>query len=271
MGKCPRRCSKPPRAAPKGAQPPMGRAKHTTECGVSTRGRRLGWRTCLRKGCGRRYRARHWRQRYCQVPFCQRELRRWQVAKRQRKRRATAKGREKHAQAERERRRRKKSEGNSANSSVRNRSRGHAMKKNPPGPMCDRPGCFEPPRASAAPAHYCGDECRQDMRRVRDRERKRKSRKTKVGCVKRRRQCQAPQATRRQRCFTHANNQKNSYQTALGDESHPVRVSGHTAKRTLNSSHSQAKQTLSSSFSQEVSTDDQERDSCSRPRPPPAS
>jgi hypothetical protein len=249
----------------------MGRTKHTTECGVSTRGRRLGWRTCLRKGCGRRYRARHWRQRYCQVPSCQQKLRRWQAAKRQRKRRATAKGREKHAQAERERRRRKKRKGTSANSSVRNRSRGHAMKKIPPGPMCDRPGCFEPPRASAAPAHYCGDECCQAMRRVRDRERKWKCRKGKAGCLKRRRQHQAAQATRRQLCFAHTNNQKNSYQTPLGDESHPVRVSGHTAMRTLNSSHSQTKQTLGSSPCQEVPADDQERDPPSRPRPPPAS
>ena len=90
-------------------QPPMGRIEHTTEAGVSTRGRRLGWRTCLRKGCGRRFQAWHWRQRYCQEPGCLRELQRWQAAKRQRKRRATVEGRAKHAQAERRRRGRKKS------------------------------------------------------------------------------------------------------------------------------------------------------------------
>ena len=110
-------------------QPPMGHIEHTTEAGVSTRGRRLGWRSCLRKGCGRRYQPSHWRQRYCRKPDCLRELRRWQAAKRQRKRRATATGREKHAQAERERRRRKKNQAIGPSGSARGGARGHAIKK----------------------------------------------------------------------------------------------------------------------------------------------
>jgi hypothetical protein len=106
----------------------MGRVQHTTGGRVSTRGQRLGWRTCLRKGCGRSYQARHWRQRYCREPDCLRELRRWQAAKRQRKRRATAEGRAKHAQAERERRRRQKRQATSPSGSVCDGARGHAIK-----------------------------------------------------------------------------------------------------------------------------------------------
>jgi hypothetical protein len=157
MGKCPRRSSDPPRAAPKGATPPMGRIEHTTKPGGSTRGRRLGWRTCLRKGCGRRYQASHWRQRYCRKPDCLRQLRRWQATRRQRKRRATARGREKHAQAERERRRRKKSQGISSSPSVRGDARGHAIKKFLPGRFAIGPAVsnpldlrFELPQATAA-------------------------------------------------------------------------------------------------------------------------
>lgn len=144
MGKCPRRSSNPPRAAPKGATPPMERSEHTTEAGVSTRGRRLGWRTCLRKGCGRRYQARHWRQRYCRKPDCLCELRRWQAAKRQRKQRATVEGREKHAQAERKRRRRKKSQAASPSAPVHDGARGHAIKKFLPGRFATGPAVSNP-------------------------------------------------------------------------------------------------------------------------------
>ena len=135
----------------------MGRIEHTTEVSSLTRGGRLGWRTCLRKGCGRRYQARHWRQRYCRKPDCLRELRRWQAAKRQRKRRATAEGREKHAEAERERRRRKKSQAMSSSLSVRDGARGHAIKKFLPGRFAIGPAVshllelrFELPHTTAA-------------------------------------------------------------------------------------------------------------------------
>jgi hypothetical protein len=142
MGKCPRRSSDPPRAAPRGATPPMGHVEHTTVAGASARGKRLGWRTCLRKGCGRRYQAGHWRQRYCREPDCLRQLRRWQAAKRQRKRRATAEGRQNHARAERERRRRKETHPSSP--SVRDTARGHAIKKFLPGQFAIGPAVLKP-------------------------------------------------------------------------------------------------------------------------------
>ena len=56
----------------------MGHAHLTTGKGVSASGGRLGWRSCLRKGCGRRFQARRYNQRYCQDPECLREVRRWQ-------------------------------------------------------------------------------------------------------------------------------------------------------------------------------------------------
>lgn len=109
----------------------MGSAEHTIEEDRSARGRRLGWRPCLRKGCQNRYQARQYNQRYCQDPECLRELLRWQGAKRQRKRRASPEGRQTHARAERERRERKKSQASSSNknsssSPLCERARGHA-------------------------------------------------------------------------------------------------------------------------------------------------
>ena len=135
----------------------MGHVEHTTAAGTSARGKRLGWRTCLRKGCGRRYQAWHWRQRYCREPRCLRELRRWQASRRQGKRRATAEGRQKHARAERERRQRKKSQAASPSTPVRDGARGHAIKKFPPGRFAIGPAVsnpleprFEPPHTTAA-------------------------------------------------------------------------------------------------------------------------
>jgi hypothetical protein len=241
----------------------MGHMEHTTEVSASTRGRRLGWRTCLRKGCGRRYQARHWRQRYCRKPDCLCELRRWQTAKRQRKRRATAEGRQKHAQAERERRRRKKSQATSPSTLVRDGARGHAIKKFPAGPICDRPGCFEPRRASIrAPAKYCGNECCQAMRRVQNRERKWKSRKTKDDCLKHRWEYQEARAKRRQHLTTGSGDQQGWRQAAASNGGQQaVRVYRHVAKTALTSPHPQ---------DHETPNHDPQTSAPSRPRAPPA-
>jgi hypothetical protein len=66
----------------------------------------------LRKGCRRQYEPRCWNQRYCQDAECQREVRRWQAAKRQAKRRQNARVKAQHAQAEKERRQRAKAVAN---------------------------------------------------------------------------------------------------------------------------------------------------------------
>jgi hypothetical protein len=159
-----------------------------------TTGRRLGWRTCLRKGCGRRYQARQWNQQYCQDPECLRLVRRWHATRRQRARRAAPEGREKHAQVERIRRQRtvgprKPAVDGDSTPTVTAVSAGAWSRSETPLPhvLCDRPGCYEPPRDSRrVAASYCSDACRGAMRQVRDRKRKYLARKTKAGRLKRR-------------------------------------------------------------------------------------
>jgi hypothetical protein len=137
------------------------------------RPRRPRPRICLRKGCGRQYLPRRWNQRYCQDPDCRRQLRRWQAARRQAQRRQDQAAKAQHAQAERLRRQRAASLPQSPPKPEVTSARGHAAKFFLPFPLCDRPGCFEPPLKSVrSPAHYCGPACRQAMHRVRDRERK---------------------------------------------------------------------------------------------------
>jgi hypothetical protein len=183
----------------------VGRAHLTTGRGVSASRGRLGWRSCLRKGCGRRFQARQYNQRYCQDPECLREVRRWQGAKRQRKCRSQAEGRQRHAEAERERRKQraseppKPSESESAAADTPAEPCAWSRSKKFPEVFCDRPGCYEPPRDSPrAAASYCGDDCRAAMRRVRDRQRKCLRRKTEAGQFKRCLEYQAARAKRRE-------------------------------------------------------------------------
>jgi hypothetical protein len=177
----------------------MGHSQDTQECNPSARKcrvatLRLGWRTCLRKGCGRRYRARQWNQRYCQDPECLRLVRRWQATKRQRQRRARPEARQQHAQAERARReqgraRSRPPAGEDVVSVDTALSSGAWSRSEAalPRVLCNRPGCYEPPRDGwRAPSFYCSDACRQAVRRAKDRERKYLARKTKVGRFKRR-------------------------------------------------------------------------------------
>jgi hypothetical protein len=88
----------------------VGHGHLTAGRGVWASGGRLGWRSCLRKGCGRRFQARRYNQRYCREPECLAEVRRWQAAKRQQKCRSQPGVRQRHAEAERQRRKRRASE-----------------------------------------------------------------------------------------------------------------------------------------------------------------
>lgn len=182
----------------------MGRAHLTTGKGVSTSRGRLGWRSCLRKGCSRTFRARRYNQRYCQDPECIREVRRWQGAKRQRKCRSQAEGRQRHAEAERQRRKQRASavstppQNESVAGDVPAENGAWSHSRRHPAIFCDRPGCYDPPRDSPrAPASYCGDDCRAAMRQARDRERKCLRRKTEAGRFKRRLEYQAARTKRR--------------------------------------------------------------------------
>jgi hypothetical protein len=187
----------------------VGHGHLTAGRGISASGGRLGWRSCLRKGCGRRFQARRYNQRYCREPECLGEVRRWQAVKRQQKCRSQLETRQRHAEAERQRRKRRASEAQrppeeetaavvlkdapTVNSGAWSRSRMH------PQIFCDRPGCYEPPRDSPrAPASYCGGDCRAAMRRARDCERKWLRRKTEASRFKRRLEYRAARTKRRQ-------------------------------------------------------------------------
>lgn len=139
------------------------------------------FRLCLRKGCEQRFEPGRWNQRYCGQSHCLREVRRWQAAKRQRAFRQSAHNRRRQAEAEARRRKSKKA--TVAERSAKNAheveqksfteesawSRSNKISED----FCDRVGCYESlPTDSRTPARYCGRECRQAMRRVRDRERK---------------------------------------------------------------------------------------------------
>jgi len=165
----------------------VGLANPTSGRSRKTRRRPPRYRTCLRRGCGRRFLPRSWNHRYCSDPECARELRRWQARKRQERRRSTEAGKAAHRDAERRRRadlreqretaQRRAAEGSEAG------PRGHAAAG---GKICDRPGCFDPPPERAnGQARYCGAECRRAVRRVLDRERKWLSRQSPVGIFKR--------------------------------------------------------------------------------------
>lgn len=163
----------------------MGRSHNNRSKAASKR----HWpiRLCFRKNCGNCFRPNCWNQRYCQQPHCLREVRRWFAAKRQRRRRASATCRQEHAQAERQRRSRKKRQAASQETATttpqgRAWSRSRIFHED----FCDRPGCYEPRRTSPrAPAKYCGDDCRQAVRRVLDRERKWKRHNTYAGRYRR--------------------------------------------------------------------------------------
>ena len=115
-------------------------------------------------------------------------MRRWQAMKRQRQRRAAPEGRKSRAEAERARRQRPATifdgarcpAGQSKPLSQAPRpsittaaaSGAWSRSKTPlPERLCDRPGCYEPPRDSRrAPSAYCGDACGACVRRVSDRD-----------------------------------------------------------------------------------------------------
>lgn len=183
----------------------MGQLQHISNPGSPARGRRLGWRVCLRKGCGRRFQARRYNQRYCQAPECRQQVRRWQGAKRQRKCRADPAGRQRHAEAERQRRKEKAAQTDRPDAceacaaDAASDASAWSRSKKLPESFCDRPGCYEPPRDSPrVTASYCSDGCRTAVQQTCDRERKWLRRKREAGRFKRRLEYQTVRAHRRE-------------------------------------------------------------------------
>jgi hypothetical protein len=159
--------------------------------------RRPRMRVCLRKGCGRKYQPRRWNQHYCQDPECLRLVRRWQAARRQAKRRQDDAAKAQHAATERARRQRITPSPQTPKPPEIAAARGHAANIFSPTPLCDRPGCHEPPpKSGRSQARYCCPACRQAVGRVLDRERKWRCRGTFQG---RRARAQEYQAARTRR------------------------------------------------------------------------
>lgn len=176
----------------------MGHHDNNPKCRRRTSPRRPRARICLRKGCGHKYQPRRWNQRYCQERECLRLLRRWQAARRQAKRRQDDAAKSQHAQAQRARRQRATSSPEAPKAPKVAAARGHAAKIFSPTPVCDRPGCPEPPvKSGRNQARYCCSACRQAVRRVLDRERTWRCRGTFQGRRARDPEYQAARARRR--------------------------------------------------------------------------
>ena len=144
---------------------------------VISKNREHGQVKCLRRGCENHYTPRRWNQQFCGDPECRKEVLRWQAAKRQQRVRETEQGRERHNERERQRRQANRDRKSAPNQPVQppepvppsawSRCKPH------PKDFCDRPGCYDPVRpARSREAKYCGDDCRRDVNRVRDRQRK---------------------------------------------------------------------------------------------------
>jgi hypothetical protein len=249
----------------------VGHGHLTAGRGVWASGGRLGWRSCLRKGCGRRFQARQYNQRYCREPECLGEVRRWQAAKRQRKCRSQAEARQRHAEAERQRRKRRASEAQKPSEAetvavvpegVPAENCGAWSRSGRlPQIFCDRPGCYEPLRDSPrAPASYCGDDCRAAMRQVRDRERKWLRRKTEASRFKRRLEYRAARAKRHQ-------------ERVASGEMAPQRSAAQpgTKPGSVLFYRRDGDGVLDSRAPTEVTAHDSQTTLGSRPRPPPAS
>ena len=120
------------------------------------------------------------------------------AAKRQRKCRAKPEGREKHAEAQRKRRAKARQQpgGKPAVTAAASETCAWSRRTRLPDIFCDRPGCYEPPRAGSH-ACYCGQACASAMRQAQDRERKCLRRKSKAGRFKRGEEYQQAQSKRR--------------------------------------------------------------------------
>ena len=181
------------RADPVGARPPVELINHSTNNSPAPRKSRFPPRFCLRKGCDRQYVPAASNQRYCQDSNCLQEVHRWLALKRQQRRRERPAVRAAEAAVAKARRERRKQEKVAPDKQIVSivptessaAERASLRSRKNPGRICDRVGCYEPPRTHRhCGAAYCSHECRDSMRRVRDRERKYFWRRTPIGRLK---------------------------------------------------------------------------------------
>jgi hypothetical protein len=158
--------------------PPQDASKRS---GVQAPACRGGWRCCLLKGCGCRFKPTCARSQYCS-PACQVAARRWQQWKAQRRYRSSDKGRAVRREQSRRRRARQREQrqmaanppqaaGNHAAERTREGHQAHRLGKKC---SCDRPGCYEGfDRSSRSPwQRFCSGLCRAALRLVRLRQRR---------------------------------------------------------------------------------------------------
>ena len=248
----------------------MGQEQHTSSPISSPSRRRFPVRTCHRRHCGRVFSPRQWNQRYCREPDCLRELHRWEAAKRQRQRRKNEKVRRQHADAERQRRSRKREERRAREASGTqdesvpqaqidgSESRAWSRSDKIPENFCDRPGCYDPVSPSCrVAARYCGDECRQAVRRVLDRERKFKDRQKK-------------RAARRRGDTLGSHRRDRRQSSCRAVENRDVGVAHSRRKCVRNYGGSPAGTLSSGETHRETLEHDRETDTGRRPRAPPS-
>ncbi len=140
-------------------------------------------RRCLRRGCSHRFLPKKRNQRFCKVPSCELELKRWKNLKRQRKRRQDPVARARDAESQKQRRELNRIEVSPEPLLVEAEPLTSGTPKSPEPPalshrtripkdFCDRPGCFDPKAISNGNTpKYCGSGCRNAVHRARQRTR----------------------------------------------------------------------------------------------------
>ena len=135
---------------------------------------RSGWRCCLLKGCGCRFRPSCARSRYCSEA-CRAASRRWQLWKARRRYRCSEKGRAtRREQSRRWRVRQREKQRTSPNRAPEKTCEGHHSRRLGKKFSCDRPGCYEGfARSPRSPwQRFCSALCRTALRLVRLRDRR---------------------------------------------------------------------------------------------------
>ena len=161
------------------SSPPMGPPENPTAHPENQEGwrRRLPcrprMRLCLMKGYEQRFHPRHARQRYCSEG-CRAAARKWSRRKAQERYRETAAGQQmRNGQSRRYRERgksRKPPEPETVSEPGRVITTEHFFFDH----SCDRPNCYEGIRRTRRSPlqHFCSQECRRALERVRERERR---------------------------------------------------------------------------------------------------
>ena len=154
----------------------MTQSKNSSNCGF--RQLHCRKRLCLLKGCGCWFRPQYGLSRYCSGE-CRAAARRWSARRAQERYRKSRRGKDKRRRQSRVyRNRRKEQKQVCVRKEDLEDSEGDHKKKNCPGILCARPGCYERVIVSSRSPlkKYCSCACRRAFRRVLEREKRWKQR-----------------------------------------------------------------------------------------------